>query len=225
MQAAQAKANHNTGITGIIAVICMIIDHVGVIFFPRAILFRVIGRIALPLFAWGIAIGASHTRNIARYAMRLFLLMIVSQPFYMYALNHPLEKLNIFAVLFLGLIGIWGLRDNKGYLTIIALMLAHLIPMDYGLQGVMVILLLYLTRDNPLALSVCFCVFCVIWGQSSMTVTTLFGTIPWRLQTSAMLALPIILYPTARRTPMPRILMYAMYPAHLGVLYVLDRFL
>ena len=90
-----AKTNHNTGLLGIIAVICMIIDHMGAVFFSGATWMRIVGRIAFPLFAWGIAIGAEHTRSFPRYAVRLLLLAIISQPFYMFALNHTLEQLMV----------------------------------------------------------------------------------------------------------------------------------
>jgi len=216
------RTNYNTGLTGLIAVICMIIDHVGVIFFPTLTLLRVIGRIALPLFAWGIAIGAEHTRSMERYAFRLFIMMIISQPFYMLALMHPLSKLNIFAVLFLGLIAIWGIREKKLYLAVLALLLTHFVNMDYGLRGVLCVLLLYATRNNPLALAVCFSAYCVLWGDNSRVILTLLdGHIRIRLQMMAILALPILLWPSARRIKLPRALMYAMYPAHLGVLYAI----
>lgn len=226
MQAAirPAKTNHDTGILGIIAVVCMIFDHVGVVFFPSQVWFRVVGRIALPLFAWGIAIGAQHTRSMGRYALRLFVLMLVSQPLYMFALNHAILDLNIFATLLLGLLGIWGLKEDKLWLTAAALMLSHLIKIDYGMRGVLCILLLWGVRNNPLGLAVCFSAYCVIWGEPYMKIwTNDYFTLG--LQTTAILALPLMLYPRAKRTPAPRWLMYAAYPAHLAVLWLLKAVL
>lgn len=230
MTSALKRTNHNTGLTGLIAVLCMIVDHVGVIFFPHLTVLRVIGRIALPLFAWGIAVGARHTRDIARYAGRLFLLMIISQPFYMIALNHPMVnydlntlQLNIFAVLFLGLLAIWGLQEKKGWMTAASLLLANFIRMDYGIRGVLCILLFYLTQDDPLALALCFAAYCVAWGETSMAVLTIRDTVTIRLQMMALLALPIILWPATKRTRLPRGLMYAMYPAHLAALYAIKQ--
>lgn len=226
MQHAQirAKVNHDTGFTGIVAVICMLIDHMGVVFFPQQAWMRVVGRIALPLFAWGIAVGAEHTRNIAKYALRLFVLMIISQPFYMYGLDHSLLKLNIFATLFLGLIGIWGLKDRKEWMTVIALALGQLLEPDYGFRGVLCILLLWACRENPLALAVCFSTFCVIWGGAYSPVwTTPYFVV--RLQTCAILALPLMLYPKATRTKTPRWLMYGAYPGHLALLWLIRSLL
>ena len=47
----------------ILACVAMVIDHVGVLFFPSNMLYRKIGRLALPLFAFLLAEGCKHTRN------------------------------------------------------------------------------------------------------------------------------------------------------------------
>ena len=74
------------GLTGnqlkIIAMICMTVDHVGFILFPKQEIFRIIGRLAFPIFAYMIAEGCRYTRNYGRYlgtmaavaAVQLFLL-------------------------------------------------------------------------------------------------------------------------------------------------------
>lgn len=217
------STNHNTGLLGVLAVVFMIIDHVGVVFFPGAMGMRIAGRMALPLFAWGIAIGAEHTRNIRRYALRLLLMLFISQPFFNGALNHRWdEKLNIFATLFLGLVAIWGLKEKKEWMTVAALLLAQFVPMDYGLRGVLCILLFWALRDNPLALAVCFGVYCVMWGEGGSVIltTSLFKV---RMQTAALLTLPLILWPCATRTRTPKWLMYAAYPGHLAVLWLLKN--
>ncbi|MDR0929350.1 MAG: conjugal transfer protein TraX [Oscillospiraceae bacterium] len=220
--------NQDTGLLGLIAVLCMIIDHVGAAFFPGRdmIWMRIIGRTALPLFAWGIVVGAEHTRNIRRYLLRLLLLMAISQIFYMGALNHwpPPFKFSIFATLALGLVAIWGLKEKREWMTVIALLLSYYVPMDYGLSGVLCILLLWATRHNPLALAVCFAAYCVQWGGSGYVIWNA-GFFQVRLQTAAMLALPLMLIPYAGRTKLPRWLMYAAYPAHLAVIWVIKSIL
>ena len=219
-----AKTNHDTGVTGLVAVLCMLIDHAGVIFFPGVMWMRVIGRIAFPLFAWGIAVGAEHTRNMPRYALRLFIMMVISQPFYMFALNHTILKLNIFATLFLGLISIWGIKEKKEWITVLAMVIAHLTAPDYGLRGVMCILVLWACREKPLALAVCFSVYCVVWGQG-YSVLWRNDYISISLQTTAILALPFMLFPRAKRTKTPRWLMYAVYPGHLAIYWCIKQLL
>ena len=58
----------------IIAAIAMLADHVGLMFFPRVSLFRIVGRLALPIFAFMIAEGCRYTRNRLRYFLQIFLL-------------------------------------------------------------------------------------------------------------------------------------------------------
>ena len=47
----------------IIAMISMVIDHLGDMFFGGALWMRMIGRIAMPIFAFCIAEGYSHTSD------------------------------------------------------------------------------------------------------------------------------------------------------------------
>ena len=66
----------------IIAALSMLIDHIGVIFFPQMKIFRIIGRIALPVFSFMIAEGARYTRNKTRYFFTIFGLASVCQLVY-----------------------------------------------------------------------------------------------------------------------------------------------
>ena len=221
----RANTNHDTGLLGLLACAFMVVDHVGVVFFPRLIWMRVIGRIALPLFAWGIAIGATHTRNIGKYALRLLITMVISQPFFMLALNHGLSHLNIFATLLLGLIGIWGIKEKKEWMTILALLCTQstFFTMDYGIRGVLCVMLLWAVHDKPLWLLICFPAYCVYWGRTSSAIWTIpflpQALQPLRLQTTAVLALPLMLIPKQKRTRTPRLVMYSFYPVHLAILW------
>lgn len=63
----------------LIASLSMLIDHIGYIFFPQEITWRIIGRLAFPLFAWGIVRGYSVTSSRWKYFLRLSILAGVSQ--------------------------------------------------------------------------------------------------------------------------------------------------
>ena len=45
------------------ACVFMVIDYIGLIFFPEAIIFRIVGRLSMPLFAYCIAWSFSHCRK------------------------------------------------------------------------------------------------------------------------------------------------------------------
>ena len=68
----------------IIAAITMIIDHIGVVFFPRVAILRIIGRISFPIFAFMIAEGCHYTRNKLRYFLSVFILGISCQAVYFF---------------------------------------------------------------------------------------------------------------------------------------------
>ena len=71
----------------LIACITMLIDHTGFVFEePLAaidpvlpIAFRMIGRLAFPLFAFGVAEGAVRTSSPKKYLLRMFLFMLIAQ--------------------------------------------------------------------------------------------------------------------------------------------------
>ena len=56
----------------IIACIFMVIDHVGLTFFPEQDLFRILGRLAFPIFAFFIAEGSRYSRHKLRRFMLIF---------------------------------------------------------------------------------------------------------------------------------------------------------
>lgn len=66
----------------IIAAVCMVIDHVGVMFFQQAEVLRILGRLAFPIFAFMIAEGCRYTKNRGRYLGMLAGLAAVCQVTY-----------------------------------------------------------------------------------------------------------------------------------------------
>ena len=56
----------------IIAAFAMLIDHVGIMFFPTVAIYRIIGRISFPIFAFMIAEGCRYTRNKLKYILAEF---------------------------------------------------------------------------------------------------------------------------------------------------------
>lgn len=57
----------------IIALILMLMDHIGEFFPDSPIWFRWLGRLAAPLFFYALAVGFRHTRNRKKYLLRLYL--------------------------------------------------------------------------------------------------------------------------------------------------------
>ena len=62
-----------------IALVTMIIDHVGAVFFPEIIWLRYIGRISMPIYAFLLVQGYQHTRDFKRYVIRMAIFAVVSE--------------------------------------------------------------------------------------------------------------------------------------------------
>ena len=63
----------------IIAMISMVIDHVGDMIFPELLWLRMIGRLAMPVFAFCITEGYIHTRNRKKYLLRMGIFALISE--------------------------------------------------------------------------------------------------------------------------------------------------
>ncbi len=76
----------------LIAMVSMVFDHVGDALFPEAAWMRIVGRIAMPIFAFCVAEGLSHTSDKYRYLARLGIFALVSEvPFDLFASGKVLE--------------------------------------------------------------------------------------------------------------------------------------
>lgn len=169
----------STGILKILALVFMCCDHAGKMIFPNVPEMRMIGRLAFPLYCWCLVVGFNYTRSVPKYMLRLLLIGLVSQPLYMLALNHPWSHPNIFLTLLLGLAAMWGIREKRCgsqlWAPALALVLAVCLGCDYGWKGVTLMLLLYAARESRGAIAAVMVAFCLYWGSSSTTVSSIFG--------------------------------------------------
>ena len=227
----------------LIALVFMFCDHAGKMLCGNALWMRTAGRIAFPLYCWCMVVGICRTRSAPKYLLRVLAVGLVSQPLYMVALNHTWREPNIFLTLLLGLAALWGIRERKWlsqlWAPAAALVLAVLLDANYGWKGVLFMLLLYAVRGSRAGIAAVMVAFCLYWGASSTTLNTFFGLdttalrqvevlnalfSPWlKLQAMSILALPLILFSLPREPRLPRWLGYAIYPAHLLLLWGLEK--
>ena len=116
--APRLKTNLDTNFLKLVAILCMVVDHVGTVFFPGYPAFRWVGRLAFPIFCYCLTVGLMYTHDIRRYLGRLAIFAVISQPFYALAF-HPhdfwgnLTNWNIFITLFFSLLAIYGVKSRK----------------------------------------------------------------------------------------------------------------
>lgn len=198
-----------------IAMLTMLIDHVGLIFFPHNEMFRIVGRIAFPLYCWFLVQGYRYTSDHKRYMRRLFWLACISQVPYSLAFREWYE-LNVIFTLLLSLICLYAVErlPQAGYRIAFAaavLALAWYVPMDYGAYGVLLVLIYrYLDQWKMIA------------GHMALNALYLAIEGPgYWLQLFSILGTLLVAYPLPIPSGAGRRWLYrSFYPAHLAVLYV-----
>ena len=125
----------------VIALLTMTIDHVGYMmcnygFYPEVgEAFRIIGRLALPLFCFMIAEGAMRTKSFGKYALRLGIMagaisigLIVAE--YVPQFPSMRDQGIIFLDLLLGAVAVFCLRQKKWYIKALGVL-----PLLYGVAS------------------------------------------------------------------------------------------
>jgi hypothetical protein len=209
-----------------IAIITMVIDHVGLFFFPHYILPRVIGRLSFPLFAWLIANGAHHTHNIKKYLKRLFLLALISQvPFTIANQNigAPLLYLNVVFTLFLGLLAIYYIKKTSSYLAWLSIagicaLIADIINSDYGAAGVLSVVAFYIFFTHKTVLTIaqmtilCIIPYIVLLCEKKYHTDLSFFYMDSIFESIGLLSLSLIFLYNNKEGPQQKYLFYIFYP-------------
>ncbi len=207
-----------------IALVSMVFDHVGLLLLDDYIPFRVIGRIAFPVFAYLIAEGCRYTRNRARHFLEIFLLGVICQIGYFIA-RHD-NYMCVLLTFSMSVIIIYsiqcGRREKKmAWMPAAAILAAALvcygipacypqwgIQFDYGFFGAMLPVFVFLagTRKAKFCMTVVGIV-CVCLASGNM------------LQWWSLLSLiPLILYNGERGSRDMKYFFYIFYPAHMVVI-------
>ena len=197
----------------LLAMLAMTADHIGAVFFPEIPLLRWIGRMAMPVLCFFIGEGLRHTRSPRRYLLRLTGFALLSELPFDLAFYGGIEwgHQNVYFTLTLGLLALWAIqsRGMEGWLlALTAALAAELLGCDYGMYGVLLILLLdrfHRARSEQLA------------GAALLNLA-FFGL---QTQTLSLIALPLLWLYNGKRGRDDRRLFYLYYPAHLCVLGIL----
>ncbi|TEB13557.1 TraX protein [Pelotomaculum sp. FP] len=140
----------------ILAMTTMFIDHLGISLFPDNEIFRIIGRLAFPLYAYSLAVGFIKTHSRKNYIQRLFRLALVSQIPYMLLLNT--KGLNVIFTLLLSLIVLIEFEKYDSIAKRITIVLAGCLiatvcNMSYGAYCILLVLAYYKIKGIKLVLA------------------------------------------------------------------------
>ena len=242
----ESTAFQKKGISGntlkIIAIITMLIDHIGAVVIENGILkyqdpflmqtilatpegikwstidfvLRTIGRISFPIFCFLLVEGFLHTKDVRKYGIRLLAFALISEiPFDLAVFNswfHPGYQ-NVFFTLFIGLWVLEWYQKAMGdplrqFLAIgVGCGVSILLKSDYNLDGIVLILIIYIFRNNKKLQTI----FAGI--MAALISASCFGAGIFAL-------LPIHLYNGKKGERNIKYLFYGFYPLHLILLYI-----
>lgn len=213
----------------IIAMLSMLIDHIGLMIFPQYKIFRIMGRLAFPIFAYMIAEGCFYTRNrkkyflliscmgigcqavsaIAMYSFHLNILLTFSLSIaVIFSVDNFLNKKNV-SSLALAIITVLSVV----FLTVIAPVIFEEqgFSVDYGFLGVLFPVTVYYSKTKTLK------VISAIVVLSAMTFLN-------EIQIYSLLAIPLLILYNGKRGKLNlKYVFYVFYPLHLAVIYLIDK--
>ena len=216
------------GLTGnqlkLLAVIFMTIDHIGYILFPWKTVLRVVGRLAMPIFAYMVAEGCRYTRSMPKYLGTMLAVGVVSQiASYVAARSLLLCIMVTFSLSICLIMLLKKAAETKKIIWYLALaagiagvfVLTEFIPkripgfdIDYGFWGVMLPVCVYAAKDRRLRLAVT--ALCLA------LVSQRYGWIQW----FCLGAIPLLaLYNGQRGKKSSKYFFYLYFPAHIAALY------
>lgn len=235
----------------LIACVTMLIDHLGATLIYAAYLsyrnagdyaaanalvpvyrtMRIIGRIAFPIYCFLLVEGVHHTRNPEKYGLRLAVGAVLSELPFDLAFSGGIdwENCNAMVTLLLGYGMILAMKrcsDWRKLLPIVPFfLLAEWLQTDYAGNGIAIIAMLALTKDQPqekLLRTIGFA--CLLWFGSEISVwgvkvhTELFALVGWAF---------MLCYHGRKQSYSKTVqwAFYLFYPAHMLVLALLQKWI
>lgn len=192
----------------------MLFDHFRIAFCPDNIFLLAVGRLAFPLFAWGITRGYKVTKSFYKYSLRLLILAVVSQlPFELFLRS---GHFNVCFTLLAGLVAL-KLIDSKVSillkwpLIILLSLVSQFAGFEYGIYGILTIVIFYVFGDRYINI--------VLQGVLTLAYIIAFSINP--VQIVAALSPILIYFLRDYDFKVNRAIRYGFYPVHLTLLYVL----
>ena len=217
----------------IIAMVSMALDHVGLLFFPTVDIFRIIGRLAFPIFAYMIAEGCRYTKNRTKYLGMIAGMGIVFQLVYLVAMGSLYQGILVtFSLAIITIYAIDGIFKSKKLWTVLASIASLLFvaafvfvlpvllkgtdfDIDYGLWGILLPVAVYFL-PNRLWRTVGIALILLARAIHYTVFPVSLGTLQWFALLSVVL---LALYNGERGKAKMKYVFYIFYPAHLVILY------
>jgi len=213
----------------IIAIVTMVIDHIGQILYPDLLFLQIIGRLSFPIFAYLIVLGVESTKKPRKYMVTLLVFALISQiPYYLAFGIQPFERLNILFSLLLSAVTIY-FYNKRSVLAFVPLLLSIILPTEGSYYVVLTAVGMKLLKDSPKLGAL---------ALFALNVQFLFiGDLETQIQLLSLLALPLIflhinnwltkeiLIPeNSLAYTIRKYAFYVFYPLHLALLFLIKLF-
>lgn len=198
----------------IIAMVTMLIDHIGMLLFPNIPIFRIIGRVAFPIFAYLIAEGCIHTKNHKKYLLRILICTGSFQVVDFFVSPQP------------SLCVLWGYAAAVGFVVVYQWAkrkwsIRNMMPVSYAL---LVSLLLLIFQVDYLFFGFLFIIAAYLlhkqWAKwMSLSILLFLLGLCYEYQLWALLAIPVLMLYNGKQDKLKLgKFMYYFYPAHYLIL-------
>ena len=225
----------------ILAMLTMLIDHIGADLYPGAVLLRCIGRLAFPIFAFFIAEGCERTHDMRRYIGRMLAFALISEiPFdFSHGNMWDMEHQNVMWTFLIAMLCICTVKrlhpKGKNMLgAVLTLLIAaagfalgELIRCDYGGWGVWTVLLFWGCRGRSWRYSAELAGMFGIHWRTAIASLCMEGKWLIPIQGLCLFALPFLWLYRGKKGYQSRAVQYicyAFYPAHLLVIGLIAGF-
>ncbi|MDY4813589.1 MAG: TraX family protein [Ruminococcus sp.] len=214
------------------ALLCMTIDHIGAHILNDYTPFRIIGRLAFPIFAYMIAEGCKYTHNKLKYFLTIFIEGIILQIFIFLLSDSTHMNVLITFSLSIGLIYAfdYSLRSENNYNLVIPLMgivfvmvicgelpegfLSEYFHIDYGFFGVMLPVMVYIFDNRVLKL--------LMFTSGLVFLSISMAPIEWW---SLISIIPLAFYSGERGKLKIKYLFHIYYPIHIVIILAIEEFI
>ena len=233
-----------------IALFSMLIDHIGAIFGLLSFaswnlswlytFFRIIGRLAFPIFAFFISEGWRYTRNRKKYFFLIVIFAVLSQPIYYFALNTSRFSLNIFFTFIFSMILLFlvdKMRMNKStafinsilifdIVLLVVLLNAIGVSVSYGLYGIVLPVVFYLFYHTSFGKriwmwAIVAVMIILFWLRGFVLIDDI--TMNSFTELFALISIPLLcLYSGEKGKLGCKWLFYIFYPVHIMLIYLIS---
>ncbi|WP_138754908.1 TraX family protein [Paenibacillus sinopodophylli] len=201
-----------------LAMLTMLIDHIGLLWFPENAVWRIVGRLALPFYAFTMVLGYFRTRDVNRYLRRVAWIAVLSQLPYQFAFQRL--EVNTVGSLFVCLLLLRLLDKWKGKPVLQALTaicfagVLEAFPFSYGAYIVMLVLIYRYAQLQWFTLF-----------HFSLNVVSFFIK-GWFIQAFSLFATVLIVFVPdfirgADKIKVPRLVWRSFYPLQLALLAII----